>query len=615
MAMTTMTGVKKPLPRWDMSVVYPGLDSPEFEEGFRSVVEAINSLAALFDKYQIERRENMHLDDTVVQTFEQVLDRYNAVLEQTQTLSAYISSFVSTDSRNNLAQAKWSELQRETVKLSQLGTRFTAWIGSLDVDGLIERSEVAREHAFALRKASVRAQHLMTPPEEELAAEMTLSGGSAWSKLHGNLTSQIMVPIELEGKRQELPMSVIRNLAYDPSRDVRRAAYEAELEAWQRHALPLAAALNGVKGEVNTLTKRRGWESALEAAIFDSNIDRQTLDAMMGAARESFPHFRRYMRAKAQALGVDRLAWYDLFAPVGQEVKVWEYDDAANFIIEQFGTYSAKLRDFAARAFREGWIDAEPREGKRDGAFCMWLRKDESRVLSNYKPAYGGMSTLAHELGHAYHNFVKAGRTMLQRATPMTLAETASIFCETIVRQAALRDADPQEQLAILEASLQGSCQVVVDISSRFLFEQAVFEKRQQRELSVDEFNELMLGAQKETYGDGLDESKLHPYMWAVKPHYYRPGLSFYNFPYMFGLLFGLGLYARYQENPEQFRKGYDALLSSTGMDDAASLARRFGIDVRTPDFWRASLSIIHDDIVRFEELVGRLAKRESPAS
>jgi oligoendopeptidase F len=301
---------------------------------------------------------------------------------------------------------------------------------------------------------------------------------------------------------------------------------------------------------------------------------------------------------------VPRLAWYDLFAPIGTENRAWDFDEAAAFIVEQFGTYSERLSGFAARAFAEHWIDAEPRPGKRDGAYCTGLRGAESRVFANYKPVFGGVSTLAHELGHGYHNVNLAQRTPLQRSHPMTLAETASIFCETIIRHAALQKADEQEQLAILEASLQGSCQIVVDITSRFLFEQRLFEKRQQRELSVDELNDLMLEAQRETYGDGLDEELLHPYMWAMKPHYYSTGRSFYNYPYMFGLLFGLGLYARYQQDPEAFKRGYDDLLSSTGMADAATLAARFGIDLRTEDFWRASLEIIRQDIDQFEALI-----------
>src|SRR5947199_6827038 len=591
------------LPHWVIGVVYPSMESREFQVGFARVVQDIQDLAQLFDAHAIEKREHVAINDELVKDFESVLQRYNEVMEESRTLISYITCFVTTNTLDRLAQAKMSEIQQASVTLSQLGTRFSAWIGSLDVEALIGRSPMAQAHAFMLRKVRVRAAHLMPPAEENLGSELNLSGGTAWEKLHSDVTSQLKVTLEQDGERQALPMSMVRNLAYEVERDRRRRAYEAELAGWQVAAVPLAAAMNSIKGEVNVLSRRRGWESPLEASLVDNNIDRQTLDAMMTAARESFPDFRRYLRAKAHALGLERLAWYDLFAPIGSEDRVWSFDESASFIVEQFGAYSARLADFAARAFREHWIDAEPRAGKVDGAFCMPLFRDESRVLANYKPSYDGMSTLAHELGHGYHNLNLAQRTALPRDTPMALAETASIFCETIIRSAALQRAGTQEQIAILEASLQGSCQVVVDITSRFLFEQRLFEKRKQRELSIDELNALMLEAQSETYGDGLDEHALHPYMWAMKPHYYSTELSFYNYPYIFGLLFGLGLYARYQQDPETFKTGYDDLLSSTGLADAATLAERFGIDIHSTDFWRASLAIIRADIERFEAL------------
>lgn len=586
-----------------MSVVYPGLESPEFQAGFARVLADIQELAQLFDACAVQKQEAPDTNDETIRHFETVLQRYNEVLAENKTLNTYIACFVTTNTFDTLAQARMSELQQAGVTLSQLGTRFTAWIGSLDVETLIARSHSARTHTFMLRKAKTQAAHLMPPAEENLASELNVSGGTAWEKLHGDVTSQLVVALDVQGQPKELPMSMVRNLAYESDRETRRRAYEAELTGWQKVSVPLAAAMNSIKGEVNTLSRRRGWPSPLAASLLDNNIDQQTLDAIMTAARESFPDFRRYLNAKAHALGLSRLAWYDLFAPVGGEERVWTFNEATSFIVEQFGAYSPRLSDFAARAFREQWIDAEPRAGKVDGAYCTWLRKDESRVFANFKAAFGGVSTLAHELGHAYHNLNLAQRTVLQRATPMTLAETASIFCETIISHAALRTVGPQEQIAILEESLQGSCQVVVDITSRFLFEQRVFERRKARELSVDELNTLMLEAQRETYGDGLDEDALHPYMWAMKPHYYDSHYSFYNYPYMFGLLFGLGLYARYTRDPETFKKGYDALLSSTGLADAATLAAQFGIDIRSADFWRSSLDIVREDIARFEEL------------
>jgi pepF/M3 family oligoendopeptidase len=592
------------LPHWDLTVVYPNLESKEFEDGFESALSEIDGLVELFDQHGIEKRDPEPIDENSVTAFEAMVNRYNEVLEGIQTTNAYIMSFITTDSYNTEAQARFSTMQAKQVQLKLLATRFSAWIGSLDVEGLIERSEIAREHAYMLRKAKIQSEHLMSPEEEALAAELDLTGGSAWAKLYGNFSSQIMVPIELEGEKKDLPMTAIRNLAMNPDREIRERAYHAEVEAWERAAVPIAAAINSIKGVGNSLNTRRKWGSALDTALFNSNIDKPTLDAMMEVAWESFPDFRRYLKAKARALEVNALAWFDLFAPVGGEERTWGYKEANEFIVEHFGSYSPKLSGLAQRAFNENWVDAEPRDGKRGGAFCMRLRSDESRILANYVPSFDGVSTLAHELGHAYHNVNLAHRKFLQRSTPMTLAETASIFCETIIKDAAIEVSGPDEQFMILEGSLQGACQVVVDITSRFIFEQSVFDQRVERELSIDELNEFMINAQKETYADGLDQDNLHPFMWAVKPHYYSTSLSFYNFPYMFGLLFGLGLYAQYLDDPQGFKGRYDEMLSSTGLDDAAELAAGYGIDIRKADFWRSSLDVVREDIDKFEQLV-----------
>ncbi len=598
------TSVSETLPHWDMTIVYPSLDSPEFNRDLTAVRQGFDDVAALFDRLGIDRRDDQATDDAAIAAFDTVITSLNDLLERFATLHAYVYGFVATDSRNEQAQATLSLLMQDNVKLTKLLKRLTAWIGGLDIETLIRRSTVARDHAYMVRRAAEEARHLMSPAEEELAAELDLSGGIAWARLYQNLTSQIMVPIERDGQVIELPMSQVRNLARDPDREVRRRAHEAELAAWERAALPIATALNSIKGQVLALGHRRRWASPLDASLFDNGIDRATLDAMMTAAREFFPDFQRYLCAKARLLGVERLAWYDLFAPVGSGGRSWQFSDAEAFIVTQFARYSPRLGAFAARAFREHWIDAEPRAGKVGGAFCMSLRRDESRILVNHDATADSMFTLAHELGHGYHNLNLAQHPMLNRDTPMTLAETASIFCETIVRNAALQDASRDETLEILEAFLSGACQVVVDITSRFLFETALFEQRAARDLSVSELCALMTDAQKQTYGDVIDEQTLHPFMWAVKGHYYSSGFSYYNYPYMFGLLFGLGLYAEYQRAPAAFQARYDDLLASTGLASPIELAAQLGFNLRAPAFWRASLEVIRNDIDRFEALV-----------
>jgi oligoendopeptidase F len=582
------------------------LQSAEFRSAFSELIGEIDSLEARAAHIGVEAGPPLSHSPQLIADFEELLAVFDRALRRAHLLVAFIYGYVSTDSRNELAQASQSELEQQELRLNQLMTRLTAWIGRMDVEALIEASPRAAEHAHMLHKAKVQSKHLMAPELEVLAAEMELTGATAWGHLHGNHTSQIMVEVPIEGQHQLLPMSAVRNLAMNDDRQVRRAAYLAEIAAWQSAAVPLAAALNSIKGQVNTLSKRRGWETPFDQTLFINNIDRPTFDAMMQAANESMADFRRYLQAKARLLGLPRLAWYDIEAPLPGAARQWEFSEASAFIIEQFATFSPKLSNMAKRAFNERWIDAEPRQGKHDGAFCMWVRDDESRVLSNFAPAYDGVSTIAHELGHAYHNLNLAGRTIFQRSTPMVLAETASIFCETIVRKAAMLQADDQEKLSILEASLQNACAVVVDITSRYLFESRVFEQRRQRELTIDELNQAILQAQLETYGEALDPDTRHPYMWAVKPHYYSSTRSFYNFPYMFGLLFGLGLYVLYERDPESFRQRYDLLLGSTGMGMAPDLAAQFGFDLRSPDFWRASLDVVRGDIAEFEAAASR---------
>lgn len=592
--------------RWDMSVVYPSLESSEFESGFQSTVRQIEELVVLFDQYDVARQEMLPVDSATVQAFENVIDNYNSVLEKTWTLGMYIRCFVDTDSQNELALAKLSEFTQKTRELPIFYARFAAWIASMDVKALMEQSSVAREHAFALQKATTHAEHLLSPTEEVLVAEMSLTGLAAWTSLYNTVVSQLTIPFEIDGKEQVIPMSNLRKLAYDPNRMVRQRAYEAELSAWEHAAIPLVAALNAIKGEQITLAEKRGWPSPLDVTLFENNIDHQILDALMESVHESFQDFRRYLRAKARALHLPTLAWYDLFAPVGESKRTWSYDEARKFIIEQFTDYSPKMGALAKRAFQERWIDSGIRPGKIDVGYCFPLRNDESRILVNYRPIFFDVSYLAHELGHAYHNLNLAKRTSLQRETPLLLHETASTFCQIIVQQAGLQQADTEERIAILDTSLQFLTVLVLETTTWYLFEKDVCEHRVRSELSLELLKQKMLEAQLQVYGDTLEPDMLHPYDWAAWPHLFAfiNPYAFYNFQYSFGTLFSSGLYRQYQKDPNLFKASFDELLSSTGMEETADLADRFGFDIRTTDFWRSSLDVIKSDIDQFESLV-----------
>ncbi len=600
------------LPHWDMTPVYPGLEDAKFEAALASFRSKIESIEAFLEENGIHEGGRYPSDlkalAGVVRGF---IERMNDCAILGETITAYLYSFISTDSFNQTAKKKFSEHEIVAVRLKRAHIYFQSWLRSAvedkkDVEALFQADPELEAHRFFLEEARRQAQYRMSQAEETLASELSLSGGNAWEKLHGTVTSQLSVPFERDGKLEDVPMPALQNIRrYDPDERVRRAAFEAEIEAWESARESLAACMNGVKGEVNTLDKRRGREDSLHASLDQSRLDRQSLQAMLDSMKGSFPQFRKYFKAKAKLLGKEKLAWWDIFVPVGKVERTFSYAEARTFIVKNFESFSERLAAFTDHAFDGNWIDAEPRKGKSGGAFCMDVPAlEESRILCNFDGSLDQVSTLAHELGHAFHNECHSGLTMLQRATPMTLAETASIFNETLITEAMLLEAgSAAEELAILENFLLGAAQIIVDIYSRFLFEKEVFERRKNGELSVEDFNELMLRCQRETYGDGLDEKFQHQYMWAWKPHYYSPDLSYYNYPYAFGLLFGLGLYAAYKKRGQEFIAEYESLLRSTGQGNAAELAGRFGIDLRGSAFWQGSIDFIGARIDRYVEI------------
>lgn len=593
------------LPRWDVSDVFPALGSREYAAARERLGADLTRLTALYDEHGVRGGDGLVADDATVAVFDQVIAETNDVLESVRLLGAYISAHVTTDARDDTAQGELSQLQTELAQLARLRSRFDAWVASLGDKELARRSTAAADHAYPLEKATERAAHQMSEAEEGLLADLNLTGSTAWQRLYGTFTSQLVVHVE--GQPGPMPMSRARGLAYDADPAVRRAAYEAEQATWKANAVPIIAALNAIKGEAATVNRRRGWADDLEPALAANGVDRPTLEAMQAAVVAALPDFRGYLRTKAQLLGGrdNGLPFFDLFAPLGEgERRDWS--DATASVESTFATYSPRLADLARRAGAERWIDAEPRDGKRDGAFCMGLTGDRSLVLLNFDGSFRSVQTLAHELGHAYHNVTLADRTPLQRQLPMALAETASIFCETIMVQNGLAAAADTERLALIDGDLQSTTQVVVDIHSRFLFEQSFCEARRRSTVSENEACGMMLAAQDATYGDGLDPDYRHPYMWAAKPHYYSS--AFYNWPYTFGLLFGLGLYARYTEDPDRFRQGYDDLLSSVALAPAADLAARFDIDVRDQAFWAASLRVVQDRIATFRRIANPAA-------
>jgi len=572
---------KSDLPRWDLTPLFSDFDSDEYHQALDKLDELLREFAALLNRYRVGEDKAVFTKEA----FKEVINAYNVLKEEAQPLLAYAHLRLSVDASDRQAAAEIGRLENKLLELDKLEPRLTHWLSAFPTDF------AAGDYSLLLEEARRRAAHMMSEGEENLAAELSLAGRKAWYKLYGNISSRIT--IELDG--EELPITAVRNRAYDSDEGVRRAAYLAELAAWKGHQDELAACLNGVKGEAVVLARRRGWPDELEPTLFANRVSRKALEAMLTAVEESLPVWRRYFSAKAQLISKEKLDWWDVFAPVG-ESRAWSWDEARDFVVSNLRDFSPGAAELAERAFAENWIDAEPRSGKRGGAFCAPVGGGASRVLANYGGSFDAVSTLAHELGHAYHNLRLAQRPPLLRRTPMTLAETASIMNETVVTNAALEASSGSERLAILDTWLQGAAQVVVDIYSRFLFESRLFEMRRQRDLAPEELSGLMEEAQERAYGEAL--ASRHPFMWAVKPHYY--GSNYYNYPYTFGLLFGLGLYSAYRDDPAAFPQRYDSLLADTGIATAQELAARFDFDIEDIKFWERGLKLLAGQVNEF---------------
>ena len=596
------------LPRWSATDLHESFDSRSFQEAMERTGADATRLEALFDQHGIRAVASRPVTPDDGAAADAVVAALNAYGDHTDLTEAYIYATTSTDTFDERAQALMAEFEMQAVRRRPLVARFAEWMASLGVDELATVSTQVAEHREPFLKLAARAEHQMSEAEEGLYAELLASGSSAWGQLQQTVTSQLTTTVTMpDGSTPTLPMAAVRGLASNPDPAVRKAAYDAEMSAWPQVATAVAAAMNGVKGEANVVNRRRGWASPLDASLFANSVSRPTFDAMQQAVVESLPDFRHWLRSKARLHGHEGgLPWWDLFAPLPFAPSDISWDEGLGIVRTAFAAYGGPLAGIVDRAVQEQWLDAGPRPGKVGGAFCMPFIDDRSLVLLNWSGSVDSAQTTAHELGHAYHNTQLAHRTSMQKAVPMALAETASIFCETLVVEEGLGRLQGRDRLALLDTDLQGSAQVVVDIHSRFLFETEVFARRQRRTLGVSELNELMLQAQADAYGDGIDQSTAHPHMWVLKPHYY--GSHFYNWPYTYGLLFGLGLYAQYRNDPERFRSHYDDALSRAGMATAEELGAVFGFDVTDVGFWRASLDVVRARIASYDGLAAEVA-------
>ena len=571
---------------WNLDRMYTGFDDPKYLADFDSFQKKVAEFIAFTQELEgMEPLAGLRKGIALKEELDVVSD----------TLGAYPRLRAATNAKDVDAISQSGQLMSVYSNMAGANTVFRKWICAIpNLMELVKQDAFLADYTFLFQGMLDSQQYALSPEATQVSAKLSMSGSSAWSKLQGELTST--VPVHYRGTVTNL--STIRNLAYDADPQVRKDAYEAELACYETIKEPVAHALNAIKLATISDCQLRGYESPLARTLKGADMERATLDAMLSAMDEYSPKFWKYLKAKAKALGHENgLPWYDLFAPMGNSSTSFTTEEARDFLLQQFATFDQELTDMVRTAFDDAWIDFYPRDGKRGGAFCSSIHAiGESRILTNYDGMFTDVVTLAHELGHAFHNRCIHSHRVLNLDYSMPVAETASTFNECVVMNAAIKAAkDKDEKIALIESQLQDSTQIICDIYSRYRFETAVFANREKKFMNADALCQLMLEAQKQSYGDGLDHSCLHPYMWVCKSHYYGP--TFYNFPYAFGGLFARGLYAQYEKEGAAFVPKYKKLLYTTTIATAEDTAKVAGIDLTDRAFWCSALQTIADQI------------------
>ncbi|MBU5334670.1 M3 family oligoendopeptidase [Anaerocolumna aminovalerica] len=578
---------------WSLDALYKGYQDEAFQNDFKQMKELITAI-----KDYVGTLADIKPAEALISLIN-YLEKYELVFKR---LYVYLALRQSTNTTDSETAALIGRLEEINSTLSKEKAMINKYIGAIpNLDQIISENEKLKNYDFMLHEIRREAKHTLSDDVEEVIAKMNLSAGSAWAMLHQYLTSTVAVDYNGE----ETTLSGIRNQAYDPDQRIRKTAYDAEIAAYHKIKDAVAFSLNNIKSQVNTIADLRGYESPLAMTLENSRMKKETLEAMLTAMKEYMPKFHAYLRKKAEILGhKNGLPWYDLFAPLGESNRTFTTEEAKEYLVTHFRGFSDDLADLIETAFDDEWIDFFPHQGKVGGAFCYNLPFiKQSRILTNFDNTLSDVVTLAHELGHAYHGYNIQDHQPLNTDYSMPVAETASNFNELIIMNAAINESEGKEKLALLESQLQDTTQIICDIYSRYLFESAVFEKRKDSFLFADELENIMIEAQKEAYGDGLDHSCLHPYMWVCKGHYYSEVLSFYNFPYAFGGLFARGLYAKYQEEGAAFVPQYRDILKATTVKSVEDVAAMAGIDLTSPDFWRKSLQTVADSIDVFLQM------------
>ncbi len=586
---------------WDLDPIFAGGSNSS------PLLQLLDSLARAPQQLR-EQVELLDLDDSpeALSRWQVALQLRDRIEEQLDEVRAFVGCLMSqnvNDAEAKLLSGRVQQLiaafEGAELQLKDLLRRFPepAWRRLL-------ADERFRPTAFQLQEARENAAELLPPEQEALIVDLSVDGFRAWERLYQTVVGRITVPWTENGQEEKLSVGQAYNKFANPDPAVRARHFARWTEAWEAESELCAVALNHLGGFRLATYRHRGWDSVLARALKDNRISQATLDAMWGAVDTAKDRLVLYFQRKAELLGLEQLAWHDELAPIANSVSPLSYDAAADFVVEQFEQFSPRMAEFARFALESRWVEAEDRPGKRPGGYCTSLPiSRQSRVFMTFGGTSDGASTLAHELGHAYHNHVQWDLPTLARGFTLSTAETASTFAELVVSRAAIARARTRaEKLTLLDEALRDAATMFMNIHARFLFETRFYEARKEGPLSVEQLNEMMVGAQKDAFRNAL--SAYHPQFWASKAHFYGSGTPLYNFPYTFGFLFSAGVYRRALDGGSGFEESYVGLLRDTGRMTTEELAQRhLGVDLSQPDFWLSAVDMAMAGLPEFLRL------------
>ncbi|AWE07422.1 oligoendopeptidase [Lysinibacillus sp. 2017] len=589
---------------WDLDVFFPGGSaSPELKEHIQNLTPKFEELKEKVTNLQVPI--SVEVAGDIVSIIENIKDTMMNISQA----GAVLSCLTAQDTTDREALLLQGQLSGIAANFSPILESFNQKIGQIDqaiFEALLETEELA-QFAFILTEWREKSKESLSEDEEALISALGVDGYSSWGQLYSMLIGDIKVEVEVDGEKKLLSVGQANNLSSHKDRTVRKAAFDALEKVFTEREEFFAKTLNHLAGFRLAVYKKRGWESVTKEPLQINRMKQETIDAMWGAITSRKATFADYLTHKAKMLGTDKLDWFDFDAPVTDSTATMDYQQGAEFILKHFGRFGSEMESFARTAFEDGWIEAEDRDNKRPGGFCTSMPlSQQSRIFMTYSGTMSNVSTLAHELGHAFHTYALRPVHPLNTRYAMNVAETASTFAEMIVADAAVEEAtNEQEKIALLEDKIQRSVAFFMNIHARYLFETRFYEERKNGVVSTKRINEIMEQAQVEAHAGGLGET--HPHFWASKMHFYITGVPFYNFPYTFGYLFSLSIYAKAKEEGLGFEEKYMALLRDTAVMTVEDLAmKHLGEDITKQDFWLKGIALCEKDVEEFIALTSK---------